>query len=290
MLRFINDTNFGILSALAAIATSGVVLLILLFLSSEASSAFSDLGLSRLVFDNSWHPESKADDGLFQILPMIVGTICVSGLALVLALPIGLLAAIFTELYAPKILQTILKRVVELLSGIPSVVLGLWGLIVIVPIVQRIEGHGASILAGSLVLAIMIVPTITLNSASALASVVKEQEMQASALGLGCSAMVFDVFLPLARRAISVGVLLAAARAVGETMVVLMLCGNMSIFPNSIFDPARTLTATIALEMGYSFGVHRSTLFLIGLILMLSILGILLFTKVIKWKSRRSDA
>ncbi len=289
LYRLINDRSIAVASTLAIGVASVVVVLIMLFLGKESLPAISEIGLGRLFSDSSWNPESQGDEGLFYIVPMLAGTLAVSTLALAIALPLGLLTAVYTEFYAPRGFRFIMERAVELLAGIPSVVLGMWGLLILVPKIQQIDGHGASVLAGALVLGIMIIPTIALSSRSAIQSVAEKHRMQTTALGLGRSCSVLDVFIPLSRKSIGVGIILAGARAIGETMVVVMVCGNMSVFPQSVFDPVRTLTATIALEMGYSYGAHRGSLFLIGLLLMLSVLTALLLSKLIPGSSLRGE-
>ena len=282
LFQLTKDRASGITSALCALTTTLVVGLIIFFLIYESLPALSNIQLKRFFSDPSWHPETQAIDGVFLVLPMITGTLLVTICALAISIPLGILTAIFCELYAPRFIKFITQRILELLSGIPTVVLGLWGLVVLVPLIQKVQGHGASILAGSIVLSIMILPTIALNSLAAISTVAKEHQLNIASLGLSKSNTVTGILLPLARRGIGIGILLAGARAIGETMVVVMLCGNMSVFPSSIFDPAQTLTATIALEMGYSYGDHRGALFFIGLLLMAIIFSILIIISLVK--------
>ncbi len=260
------------------------MLLILLFLVKESAGVFASVGIERFFSDASWHPEANASEGLFNFWPMIAGTIATSSLAVCIATPIAVFYAICCEFYTPKLVSLALQRVIELLAGIPSVVFGLWGLIVLVPYIQLLHTPGVGLLAGALVLSLMILPTIALMSREALAAAAETNRQSAAALGLATNASVIRVFLPLAKGTIAVGVLLAAARAVGETMVVLMLCGNVARVPSGLFDSTRTLTATIALEMGYSYGDHRAALFGIGLLLMCSVLFIL---TAVRFSNRR---
>lgn len=252
----------------ACAAFSGVVLsLILVFLLTESSDAIEEIGGYRFFSDQSWYPELRADSGSFGLVPMLIGSAVMTAAALLIAAPIGVLSAVFGRFYAPPCMGSVLRRITELLAGVPSVVYGLWGLVVLVPIVQQYQAPGLSILAGSLVLALMLLPTISFMTESGLQSIPSEIFQNAEALALSRSTLVLGIALPHARSSILVGILLAGARAIGETMVVVMVCGNVVQVPRSMFDSVRTLTANIALEMSYAFGAHRSALFFTGLIL-----------------------
>jgi len=170
-----------------------------------------------------------------------------------------------------------------LLAGIPSVVYGLWGLVVLAPIIRRWQPPGVSLLAGVMVLAIMILPTIALVMDTAIAAVPKPHLESAAALGLGRAATVFRVILPTAKVGILTALVLGAGRAIGETMAVLMVCGNVVQLPASVFDPVRTLTANIALEMAYATADHRAALFVSGLMLLGLIVGMV---AVVQWLHR----
>ena len=159
------------------------------------------------------------------------------------------------------------RRLIELLAGIPSVVYGFWGLVTLVPLIARVRPPGPSLLAGILILTIMILPTITLMAHAALAGVPKHYLQGAAALGLSRWATIRGVVFPAARSGLFTGVILETGRAIGETMAILMVCGNVVRTPHSLFDPIRTLTANIALEMGFALGDHRSALFVSGLLL-----------------------
>ena len=245
-----------------------MVLLIAVFVAMGSWPAVSQLGPGRFMDGEGWYPTA----GRFDLLPMVWGTLAATAGAVVLAGPVGVLAAVFLRWYAPRGrwrgVEPVLRRVVELLAGVPSVVYGLWGLVVLVPLVRELHPPGQSLIAGVLVLAVMIVPTVTLFADAALAAVPAELGRSAAALGMSRGATVLGVALPAARGGIAVGVLLATGRALGETMAVLMVCGNVVQTPSSPFDPIRTLTANIALEMGYAYGDHRSALFVTGLLLL----------------------
>lgn len=199
---------------------------------------------------------------------MLAGTLLVAGGALLLAVPLGVLSAVFARHYAPAPLGGLYRRILALMAGIPSVVYGFWGLVVVVPLIVRLQPPGSSLLAGILVLSLMLLPMIALTTHAALAEVPSIHLRTAAALGLSRWGTVRSVLLPAARTGIVTGVILAVGRAVGETMAVLMVTGNVVQVPNSLFDPVRVLTANIALEMAYALDDHRAALFVTGLLLL----------------------
>ncbi|PXX15976.1 phosphate ABC transporter membrane protein 1 (PhoT family) [Nitrosomonas ureae] len=257
----------GILRVGAMLAAL-VVLLILIFLLHESWPVLSSLPITRFINDVSWHPLENT----YNLMPMLSGTVWTSSGALLLAIPLSLASALFIVFYAPLHLATAYKRLIELLSGIPSVVFGFWGLTTLVPLINQWNPPGASLLAGILVLTMMILPTVTLTAYTALAAVPDELLRNAAALGLSRWGMIKGVALPAAKTGITTGIILAAARALGETMAVLMVAGNVVQYPETLFDPVRTLAANIALETAYAMGDHRAVLFVSGLLLMLLIM------------------
>ncbi|SDU26886.1 phosphate ABC transporter permease subunit PstC [Nitrosomonas ureae] len=259
----------GILRVGAMLAAL-VVLLILIFLLHESWPVLSSLPITRFINDVSWHPLENT----YNLMPMLSGTVWTSSGALLLAIPLSLASALFIVFYAPLHLATAYKRLIELLSGIPSVVFGFWGLTTLVPLINQWNPPGASLLAGILVLTMMILPTVTLTSYTALAAVPDELLRNAAALGLSRWGMIKGVALPAAKTGITTGIILAAARALGETMAVLMVAGNVVQYPETLFDPVRTLAANIALETAYAMGDHRAVLFVSGLLLMLLIMAL----------------
>lgn len=267
---------------LCAALTGAVVVLIAVFLLSESVPALRGVGLRRFFADPSWHPAPEASAGSFNLAPMLWGTLLTTAGAIGLAAPLGILSAIFCQVVAPPALSRPYRRLLELLAGIPSVVYGFWGLVVLVPLVARFEPPGASLVTGVLILALMILPTTALATDAALASVPGRYWRGAAALGLGRWATLRGVALPAARSGIATGVILAAGRALGETMAVLMVCGNVVQVPASVFDPVRTLTANIALEMAYALSDHRSALFVSGLSLMVMVSLMVWATEVIE--------
>lgn len=257
---------------------SGVILaLICAFLMIESWSALTHVGLTRFFTDSGWYPTS----GQFNLLPMLWGTLLATIGAMLIATPLGVLSAIFCHYYAPAAIAGIYRRLVELLAGIPSVVYGFWGLVVLVPMIRELHPPGPSLLAGVLILALMVLPTVALMADAALAGVPREYLRAAAALGLSRWRTASSVALPAARAGVFTGVVLSACRALGETMAVLMVCGNIVRTPDSLFDPIRTLTANIALEMAYALGDHRSALFVSGLVLLAIILGLLASIEIV---------
>ncbi len=259
----IDDLLCWLLRGIAATAGM-IVLLIVVFLIVEALPVLHHIGLFRFFTDPSWHPA----DGFYNLLPMLWGTLFAMAGSVSIATPLGILSAVFCHYYAPQSLARPYRRLIELLAGIPSVVYGFWGLVVLVPLIGEIHPPGPSLLAGILILTIMILPTIALMADASLANVPQQYVRGAAALGLPRWATIRGVVFPAAKSGLFTGVILETGRAIGETMAILMVCGNVVQTPSSIFDPIRTLTANIALEMAYALGDHRAVLFVSGLVLM----------------------
>ena len=179
-----------------------------------------------------------------------------------------MLSALFSRFYAPARLARFYRQLLALLAGIPSVVYGLWGLVVLVPLIRRLHPPGPSLLAGMLILAVMILPTVALSADASLADLPEEYRLGGAALGLGRWPVIRGVLLPAAMPGITAGIILGSGRALGETMAVLMVGGNVVRMPDSLFAPMRTLAANIALEMAYALDLHRAALFASGLLLM----------------------
>jgi len=253
---------------LAGAAAGSIVLLIVAYLLAEALPALQALGPLRWIRDASWHPAGGAGAGRFNLSPMLIGTAAAATGAVLLATPLSIASALFCRFYAPRRLGGGYRRLVQLLAGLPSVVFGFWGLVVLTPLIGRWQPPGQSLLAGILILTLMILPTISLLAESALAAVPRAYGQAAAAMGLTRWATIRQVMLPAAITGLSSAILLGAARAIGETMAVLMVTGNVVRTPASLLDPVRTLTANIALELGYALELHRSALFVSGLLLM----------------------
>lgn len=252
-----------ILRILAGLAGS-LLLLVVGFLLHESWPALRQIGLSRFLTDSDWFPTENS----YGMTAMILGTLWAAAGSILLAGPLGILSALFCQYYAPPAVGLWFRRMIELLAGIPSVVFGLWGLVVLVPLIGRWHPPGPSLLAGILILTLMILPTIMLVAHASMAQVPFTYLHTATALGLRRWSMIWHIILPTAKSGLLTGVLLGVARALGETMAILMVCGNVVQIPSHVFDPIRTLTANMALEMGYALGQHRSALFVSGLVLM----------------------
>jgi phosphate transport system permease protein len=252
----------------AAVVAGAIVLLILGFVLRESWPALQQLGAWRFLADGSWHPAGSPAEATYGLGPMLAASLAATGGAVLLATPLGWLSALLCVVYAPKTVARLYRSLLLILGGVPSVVVGFWGLVRLTPLIGRLHPPGQSLLAGILCLTLMILPTTALLSEEALLQLPDEQLKSAALLGLSRPATVIGVMWPLARPALIGAVLLAAGRAIGETMAVLMVAGNVIQLPTSLFAPVRTLTANIALELGYALDLHHSALFVGGLLLM----------------------
>ena len=245
------------------------VILICFFLFSQGLPTIVEIGPGDFLLGTVWKPL----EGLFGILPMIVGSIYVTAGAIVFGVPVGLLCAVFLAKFCPSGLYRILKPAVDLLAGIPSIVYGFFGLMVIVPVMQQLAGTGGKgVLTASIMLGIMILPTIISVSESAIRAVPESYYEGALALGATHERSVFFTTLPAAKSGILAGVILGVGRAIGETMAVVMIAGNQPVIPGSILSGVRTMTANIVLEMGYATGLHREALIATAVVLFVFIL------------------
>lgn len=268
---------------LAACVSIVAVVLICLFLFANGIPAIGEIGVFKFLLGTSWKPSN----GLYGILPMILGSIYVTAGALVIGVPIGLFTAIFLARFCPKWLYRFLKPAVSLLAGIPSVVYGFFGLVVLVPIVRDVfGGNGYSMLTASILLAIMILPTVITVSESALRAVPDSYYEGALALGATHERAVFSTVLPAASSGVFTGVVLGAGRAIGETMAVVMVAGNQARMPNGLLKGIRTLTANIVLEMGYAADLHREALIATAVVLFVFILIINLCAQGLKRRAK----
>lgn len=248
-----------------ALLGAAIVFLIVAFLLGEGFPLIGKEGLARFFTDEGWWPR----DASFNMTPMVLASLYLTIGALVVATPLSLAISLVTTFKAPARLARVLRNLVELSAAVPTVVYGLWGVSSIVPVVNIWSPPGASLLAGILVVALMIIPTITVLTQSALQTVPAAYVQGAAALGVSTSQILLRIVIPAARQGIFSAMVLGAARAIGETMVVLMVCGNIVQVPTSLFDPVRALTANIALEMPYAMGDHRASLFVAGLLMLL---------------------
>ncbi len=259
------------------------VVLICVYLFSTGIPAIAEIGASDFLFGFKWKPSS----GYYGIFPMIIGSILVTGLAVIIGVPTGIFCAVFMSHYCPKRLYSFFKPAVNLLAGIPSIVYGFFGLTVLVPLIRNLfGGAGKSLLTAGLLLGIMILPTIIKTSESALNAVPKSYYEGALALGATHEKSVFFASLPAAKPGILAAVILGIGRAVGETMAVVMIAGNQTVIPDGILSGVRTLTANIVIEMGYASGLHREALIAAAVVLFVFILIINLCFSAIKYGKR----
>lgn len=236
---------------------------IIFFLMDRSIPALKEVGLFRFFSDSAWYPSEQQ----YGLLPMWIGTIYTSALAVFIAAPTSLLISVFGHYYCPKVLAQFFRTVIQLIAGIPSVVFGFWGLVTLVPFIQSIQPPGQSLLAGSIVLALMVFPTMVIVMSSTFQSLPREDRWAADALGISRWSLFWKVESKEVVHGVFTGIILGGARALGETMAVLMVCGNIVSVPDSVFQPVRTLTTHIALEMAYAMGTHQSALFVSGLML-----------------------
>lgn len=259
------------------------VVLICVYLFASGVPAMAEIGFTDFLFGTKWRPSS----GYYGIFPMIIGSILVTGIAVIIGVPIGILCAVFMSHYCPKKLYRFVKPAINLLAGIPSIVYGFFGLVVIVPIMKDlVGGSGKSLLTAGILLGIMILPTVIKTTESSLNAVPRSYYEGALALGATHERSVFFASLPAAKSGILAAIILGVGRAIGETMAVILVAGNQTILPKSITSGIRTMTSNIVIEMGYAGGLHREALIATGVVLFVFILIINLCFSALK---RRKD-
>ena len=269
----------------AACTSILAVALICVFLFANGIPAMTEVGIFDFLLGKTWKPSND----IYGIFPMILGSIYVTAGAIIVGVPTGVLSAIFMAKFCPKKLYRVLKPAIELLAGIPSVVYGFFGLVVLVPfIADNFKGNGNSILTASILLGIMILPTIIGVSEAAIRAVPESYYEGALALGATHERSVFFATLPAAKSGILSSVILGIGRAIGETMAVIMVAGNQARMPKGIFAGVRTLTANIVIEMGYAADLHRATLIATGVVLFVFILLLNLLFSVIKRRGSKA--
>ena len=270
-----------ILFMLAALVCIIAVAVICFFLFKNGIPAMAKIGLADFVFGMKWKPGNE----LFGIFPMIIGSVIVTALSILMGVPIGIFGAIFMAFYCPEKIYKMLKPLIDLLAGIPSIVYGFFGLVVIVPLMQSwFGGSGKSVLTASILLGIMILPTIISVAESSLRAVPTAYYEGALALGASHERSIFHTVLPAAKSGVVAGVILGVGRSIGETMAVSMVAGNQPVIPGSLFKGVRTLTANIVLEMGYAADLHREALIATAVVLFVFILLINFSFSVLKRK------
>lgn len=261
------------------------VALICIFLFANGIPAIGKIGVGKFLLGDIWRPSNQ----LFGIFPFILGSIYVTAGAIIVGVPIGILTAVFLAKFCPKRIYRFLKTGVELMAGIPSVVYGFFGLMVLVPFIrdnfrEKFGGNGLSILTAAILLGIMILPTIVSVSEAAIRAVPDKYYLGALALGATHERSVFCTVVPAAKSGIMAGIVLGIGRAIGETMAVIMVVGNQPAMPKGLFEGARTLTANIVIEMGYATDLHREALIATGVVLFVFILIINALFSVLKRK------
>ena len=258
----------GLLIGVALTALSGLGL-IAAFVFKEGIPLMAKVGLGKFIFSSDWYPAEHE----FGIFPMIVGSLEVTAGAMLVGVMFGLGCAVLLTQFCPPRLVSVLKPSIELLAGIPSVVYGFVGVTILVPFIRScLGGPGLSVLASSIVLGVMVLPTVTSISADALRAVPRSYREGSIALGATEWQTTHMVMLKAARSGIVAAMILGMGRAVGETMAVIMVAGNTLDLPHGLLDPVRTLTSNIALEMGYAAGDHRRALFATGVTLFVIIM------------------
>ncbi|GBU20351.1 phosphate ABC transporter [Fibrobacteres bacterium R8-0-B4] len=272
---------------ICSLMSIGAVLLICYFIFRGAWPTIKSEGLWHFLTFNKWKPTD--DPPLFGIYNMIAGSVYVTLGACVIGVPVGVLSAVYMAKYCPRKIYAVMTQFVSLLAGIPSIIYGFFGMMLIVPfIAEHFSGNGNSVMAASIVLGIMILPTVIKVSEVSLRAVPKSYFEGALALGATKEQAIFFVGIPAAKSGILAGIILGIGRAIGETMAVVMVAGNSNILPKSIFKSVRTLTANIVLEMGYASDSHYDAIVATGAILFLFILLLNMVLNVINKNANAS--
>ncbi|MDR1754133.1 MAG: phosphate ABC transporter permease subunit PstC [Eubacterium sp.] len=274
----IKESIFRVLFMLAACVSIVAVIIICLFLLTNGLPAMHRIGWLDFLTGTTWKPGNEE----FGILPMIVASIYVTAGALIIGVPLGLAAAVFMVFFCPKKLYKFFKPAVDLLAGIPSIVYGFFGLTALVPFMQKFGGGGKSVLTASILLGIMILPTMINVSEASLRAVPDLYYDGSIALGTAHELSILRVVIPAAKSGITAGVILATGRAIGETLAVSMVAGNQAVMPFSLLKGVRTLTANVVLEMGYAADLHREALIATAVVLFVFILLINICFSLIK--------
>lgn len=276
-----------ILFLIAACTSVLAVALICIFLFANGIPAMGEIGIFKFLLGTKWKPGND----IYGILPMILGSIYVTAGAIAIGVPIALLMSVFMAHYCPKRIYGVVKAAVNLMAGVPSVVFGFFGLVCIVPAIQSLTGRdGSTMLTASILLGIMILPTIIGVAEAAIRSVPPTYYEGALALGATKERSIFATILPAAKSGIIAAIVLGIGRAIGETMAVVMVAGNQARMPKGLLRGIRTLTSNIVLEMGYAADLHREALIATGVVLFVFILIINLTVSLLKRRSEGERA
>ncbi|HJB27294.1 MAG TPA: phosphate ABC transporter permease subunit PstC [Candidatus Blautia faecavium] len=285
-MNHIKEKGMKIIFMIAACASVLAVFLICIFLFANGIPAIAKIGPLEFLFGTVWRPSND----VYGILPMIVASIYVTGGAIIIGVPIAIFTSVFMARYCPKKIYRPLKSGIELMAGVPSIVYGFFGLVVLVPFIRTtFGGTGTSMLAASLILGIMILPTVIGVTESAIRSVPESYYEGSLALGATKERSIFCVIIPAAKSGILAGVVLGIGRAIGETMAVVMVAGNQPRMPKGILEGLRTMTANIVTEMGYATGLHREALIATGVVLFVFILIINLSLSLLNRRAENAD-
>lgn len=265
---------------LTALVAVGAVLLICIFIFVGAFPALKEIGVIKFLTSTLWKPTDNPAS--FGILYMIIGSLFVTAGAMIIGVPIGIMAAVFMARYCPKKIYPFVSQMIKLMAGIPSIIYGFFGMMIIVPFIsQTFGGNGNSVLAASVVLSMMILPTVITISEDSIRAVPQIYYEGALALGVRKEEAVFKVVVPAAKSGIITSVILATGRAMGETIAVAMVAGNSNILPVNILKPVRTLTVNIIQEMSYASGLHYDSLIATGAVLFMFILILIILLNVL---------
>ena len=287
-MKNMKETIMKYVFLVCACASILAVILICAFLFANGVPAIGKIGVFNFLLGETWKPGND----LYGILPFILGSIYVTAGAIIIGVPIGLLTAIFMARFCPKSIYRFMKPAVDLLAGIPSVVYGFFGMVVLVPFVRNFfgqtlgfGGNGSSMFTASVMLGIMILPTIISVGESSIRAVPDSYYEGSLALGATHERSVFCTIVPAAKSGIMAGIILGIGRAIGETMAVIMIAGNQPRMPKGIFEGVRTLTSNIVMEMGYATDLHREALIATAVVLFVFILIINLLFSLVKRRS-----
>lgn len=271
---------------IAAMASIGAVIVICVFLFANCFSLFKDVSVADFLFGTKWAPTNVPAS--YGIWPMIVGSVYVTAGAIIIGVPIGILASVFMSYYCPKGIYKVLKPATNLMAGIPSIIYGFFGMVVIVPFVRNnFGGTGNSILSAAILLGIMILPTIIGVSESSIRAVPRSYYEGALALGATKERAIFRAVLPAAKSGIISAVVLGIGRAIGETMAVIMVVGGQTRVPDSPLQGVRTMTSHIVTEMAYASGTHRTALIATAVVLFVFVLVINMTFSAISGKDKK---
>ncbi len=282
------EKSMNIIFSVCGIAAVLFVLLITVFLMASGTPAIGEIGIADFLFGQVW--ASTAAEPLYGILPFILTSVCGTLGAIIIGVPIGIMCAIFVAKMTSKRIADLISTAVDLLAGIPSVVYGLVGMIIVVPAVREIFNlpDGANLFSAIIVLAVMILPSVISVSETAIKAVPKEYEEASLALGATKTETVFKVIVPAAKSGILTSVVLGIGRAIGEAMAVMMVSGNVANMPK-LFGSVRFLTTAVASEMSYSSGLQREALFSIALVLFIFILIINLILNLVVKRGDKNE-